>query len=191
MIILSGASSVGKTTLANDWCEKHQDYHFIQEVARNVMRNKGITRADLESYLQDNKDNFLEFEHLIFKEQNDREVEFFVKDCSFIADRGPDPLAFIMLHIDLKTALVLADSPEAKLCLQRYRCEESVLVILCPLDEIEDDNVRMVPTRAEQLQYTKHLQHILDLLKVPYAYCNKKDRYDRVRWLEELINFHD
>lgn len=186
MIILSGASSVGKSTLAKDWCEKHKEYHHIEEVARDIMKEKSITRSDLMSYMNDGR-KFFEFQYSIFEEQNRREHKLVEENCSFIADRGPDPLAFVCMHMGQITALELAELPASKSCLQRYRANNCRLIIVCPLDVIEDDSVRMVPTNKEQLQYTNYLRTLLDELNIPYKYCDRTDHLERLKWLEGIV----
>lgn len=188
MIVLSGASSVGKSTLAGDWCRKHSEFHHVREVARDIMRERSITRADLKAFLaSENKADFFEFQHQIFKEQNAREASLFDRKSSFIADRGPDPLVFAEQNINHNSALELAETPAAKACLERYRSKNCIVIIICPLNEIEDDRVRMVPTSEEQVEYTKCLKQILAKLNVAYRYCNITDREERVRWLEEIV----
>lgn len=174
--------------MASDWCERHKDYHHIKEVARDIMKNNSITRADLKSFL-DTKDKhrFFEFQQLIFEKQNSIEVTLTQKKCSFITDRGPDPLVFVEQHINHESAMRLADSHAAKMCLQRYRSKSCVVVIVCPLDKIEDDSIRMVPTHKEQLEYTECLKCILQELKIPYQYCDKTDRVERLEWLENIV----
>lgn len=49
-IILCGASSVGKTTRATQWCKEHKQYYHIQEVARDVMRKHNLTLEDMETW---------------------------------------------------------------------------------------------------------------------------------------------
>lgn len=190
MIILSGASSVGKSTLASDWCRQHMEYHHVREVARDIMKEQSITRADLKDFLRsENKNRFFEFQSKIFEEQNIRESALVEKNLPFIADRGPDPLVFVEQNIDHKSALKLADeSHAAKMCLRRYRSDGCIVIILCPLDEIEDDNIRMVPSSEEQLQYTESLKSLLQLLNVPYKYCDKTDHLERLQWLEEVVS---
>lgn len=51
-IILCGASSVGKTTIATQWCAKHKQYYHVQEVARDVMREHNLTREHMEQSLK-------------------------------------------------------------------------------------------------------------------------------------------
>lgn len=152
------------------------------------MKNNNITRADLVSYLNDKtKERFFQFQQLIFEEQNHREAELDRKQSSFISDRGPDPLAFVEVHINHTSVLRLAETAAARACLQRYRSSQCKVVIVCPLHEIADDNVRMVPTHEEQIRYTECLKSILDELNVPYLYCDKTDRQERVKWLEKVI----
>ena len=185
IIILSGASSVGKSTLANDWCREHTEYHHIQEIARDIMKKRSITRADLKLFLDGEKEKFWEFQSQIFEEQNARELE--LKELSFVADRGPDPLVFTELGISCDSAKELAETNSAKMCLDRYRSKDCVMVILCPLDTIEDDSVRIVPTKEQQIQYTECLKRILQELNVPYKYCDKTDHQERLQWLKETV----
>lgn len=187
IIILSGASSVGKTTFSNDWCKQHPEYRQVQEIARQIMKDKSLTRADLKSFLTSDNGRFLEFQSNIFVGQNLRESELVGENNPFITDRGPDPLVFVEQHIGHDSALKLAELPAAKECLQRYRSNNCVVIIVCPLEEIEDDNVRIVPTNEEQLQYTEFLKTLLQELSVPYKYCDKTDRHERIQWLEDIV----
>lgn len=187
MIVLSGASSVGKTTLADDWCQKHVEYHHIKEIAREIMRKNSISRADLKSFIEKNKKKFFDFQHLIMEEQNIIETTLMERNQCFIVDRGPDPLVFMHQYISHESALKLAETDAAKSCLQRYRSKDCIVVVVCPLDTIEDDNVRMVPTHQEQIDYTECLTHILNDMNIPYCYCNETDRHERLKWLEQLI----
>lgn len=187
MIVLSGASSVGKTTLLEDWCRKHTEYRQVKEIARGIMKDRSITRRDLEHYLKNDLQEFWNFQHAIFEEQNHQEYDMIQHNCSFIADRGPDPLVFAEQNIDHASAVKLADSHAAKKCLDRYRSENCVVVVVSPLDKVEDDNVRIVPTPEEQIKYTECLQRFLHDLKIPYEYCNKTDRLERIQWLERIL----
>ena len=192
MIILCGASSVGKSTLAEDWCRQHAEYHHIFEVARDIMKERSITRSDLESYLRsEKKEQFFEFQKQIFEDQNTRESDLEQKGFSFIADRGPDPLVFAEQCISHESSLKLAEVCAAKTCLQRYRSDKCVVVIVCPLDRIEDDSVRIVPTKEEQIQYTECLKRILQENNILYKYCDKTDCQERLEWLEQVIKTRD
>ena len=179
---------MGKSTLANDWCEIHTEYHHVQEVARDIMKERSITRSHLKAFLaSESKAEFFEFQKQIFHGQNAREAVLVQQNVPFIADRGPDPLVFVEQNLDHNSALKLAETPAAKLCLQRYRLKNCAVIIICPLDKIEDDNVRMVPTSEEQIEYTKCLKQLLQDLNIPYKYCDITDRHGRLQWLEEAV----
>lgn len=178
---------MGKTTLLNDWCNIHTEYKKITEVARGIMKDRSITRADLEFYLKNDGQKFVDFQQAIFEEQNHQESKLIGTGCSFIADRGPDPLVFVMQSIDHATTMKLANTEGARLCLERYRSKNCIVVVVCPLDKIEDDNIRMVPTAEEQLKYTRYLQGILQDLKIPFKYCEETCREKRVQWLEKVV----
>ena len=67
---------MGKVALARDWCKKHKEFEHIHLVAREVMKDHGISREDMEASLKspDNQ-TFLQLQHLILEEQNRREIE--------------------------------------------------------------------------------------------------------------------
>lgn len=187
MIVLSGASSTGKTMLVCDWCKKHPEYHCIHEVARDIMKEKNMSRPELHSYLRDTSNGkFEQFQCEIFQRQNCMELQA-PDEQPIVVDRGPDPLVFNELHISHAAALKLAEDPSAKACLERYKLKTTIVVILCPLGSIEDDNVRNVPTTEQQLQFNEHLKSLLDEHGIPYKYCNRTDRRERMEWLEETI----
>ena len=184
-IILSGASSVGKTTLAKDWIERHSEYAHISEVARDVMKQHSLTRDDLiASFKTSDKATFLLLQKLIFEEQNRREISLFEGGCSFISDRGPDPLAYVCLKKSEETADELAKTSSASACLERYR--QSLVVVLCPLSaKPADDGFRLVPDRREQEDFTRVLCEQLQKHRVPYVYVDKTDRRERLCVLEK------
>lgn len=177
---------MGKTTLLEDWCKKHTEYEKITEVARGIMKDGSITRIDLQYYLKNDKQKFWEFQQAIFEEQNHKECDMLTSGTSFITDRGPDPLVFVLQNIDYSSAMKLAETNGAQMCLERYRSKNCRVIVVCPLDKIEDDCVRLVPTVDEQLQYTESLQKLLHNLKIPFKYCGETGRLERIQWLEEV-----
>ena len=191
-IIVSGPSSAGKTALCNDWCKRHPQFYFVEEVARKVMKEKSIDRPKLHSYIQNiSNGKFLQFHQDIFDQQNSVEQESSVREF-VIVDRGPDPVVFITQSMSYDDAFKLANSPSARACFERYKSDDVVLVIMCPLDTIEDDGVRYVPTKDEQYEYVDILKHFLYHLGIQFHYCDKTSRNARVKWLEELLQmtFH-
>ena len=187
-IILCGASSVGKTTLSNDWCSRNAEYTQIQEVARDVMLELGISREDMtESLKTDKKEVFFHFQESIFKEQNKREAELTEKKLRFISDRGPDPLVYTFLQ-DEQVAYELFEQAAVKECFSLYR--RSLVVLLCPLDNTSDDGVRLVQSRTEQDDFTVALRRVLFQCNVPYMCIEEKDRGKRVDILKKAVEGH-
>ena len=185
-IILCGASSVGKTTLAKDWIETHKEFAHITEVARDVMRTHSLTRDDLLASLKtDGKQIFLRLQELILEEQNRLEVLLEEKNQPFISDRGPDPLAYVYLKQSLQAAEELAQKASPSACLERYR--RSLVIVLCPLAAPTDDGFRMVQDRQEQEEFTAALCELLERWGVPYVYVDEQERAERVRVLEKAL----
>ena len=183
-IVLSGASSVGKTTLATDWKERHREYAHISEIARDVMKQHSLTRDDLITSLKTpEKATFLRLQKLIFEEQNRREIS--LEGKPFISDRGPDPLAYVCLKKSPEAVDELAQTAAASACLDRYR--KSLVLVLCPLATQIDDGFRMVPDREEQEQFTRILCEQLQKHRIPYVYVDETDRSKRISVLERAV----
>ena len=182
-IILCGASSVGKTTLAKDWIERHSEYAHIHEVARDVMKQHSLSRDDIiESLKTTEKTTFLRLQELIFEEQNRQEIALTKSERAFISDRGPDPLAYVSLKQSPEAADILAQTSAASSCLERYR--KSLVLVLCPLATVTDDGFRMVPDRREQEDFNRVLCQLLGKHQIPYIYVDETDRAKRLRCLE-------
>ena len=182
-IILSGASSVGKTTVACDWCSEHKDFVHIQEVARDVMRKQSITRDDMVKSL-DTKEKklFLNLQLEILKEQNKRELDV----SSYISDRGPDPLIYVYQYVSRDAAENLARSPAGQACLKRYRT--SLVCVLSPLLKAVDDGFRLVPSTEEQSKFTTLLCQLLYEYRVPFIYIKDANRHRRIVTIEHARN---
>ena len=184
-ILLCGASSVGKTTLATDWCSRHPNFKHIQEVARTIMEKRSITREDLTSSLSGDKKLFLDLQYWIFEEQNELERQHIQNGHSFISDRGPDPLAFASFYADSAAVEKLASTPSAISCLERYR--DCLIVILSPLEKCSDDGVRLMSTEyRDRILFTECLCSLLRNYGLPYVYCSVTDRYERLYFLEQV-----
>ena len=182
-IVLCGASSVGKTTTANDWLHKHPEYKHIEEVARDVMRRHSITREDMKASLETkDKTVFLQLQCHIIEEQNCRELRV---EGPFISDRGPDPLVFAQHYVGEEAAKQLAQNPAAKACLQRYK--ECLVVVLCPLREPTDDGVRLIEDHSGQGNFTELLRNLLDRYQVPHIYIDVTVRSERLAILEQAV----
>ena len=184
-IVLCGASSVGKTTVANDWCDNNKCFVHIQEVARDVMHECSITRDDLKESLRTNdKQVFLNLQEAILKEQNKRELAV-PSGHPFISDRGPDPLIFTYQYVGSDAADRLAGSSAGQTCLERYR--RSLVVVLCPLGKPTDDGFRLVPTTCEQCKFTTLLCKFLTRYRIPYINLNETDHNRRMALIGKAV----
>ena len=185
-IVLCGANSVGKTTLAEDWCKKHEEYTYIVEVARDVMKKHGIMREDVRTSLKTpEKYALLRLQDLIFQEQNRQELAH--ESCkALIVDRGPDPLAFLCQLKDQTAADDMSKSPAASACIERYR-SSCLVVVVGLLETVDDDGFRMVQERQEQEEFTKILCSQLDRHHIPYHCLKETDREKRVLELEKFV----
>lgn len=183
-IILCGASSIGKSTLAQEWCTKHVEYARIEEVARDIMKSSNLTRDDLTASIQTDKRVFLDLQLQIMEEQNRRESE--LAGRPFVSDRGPDPIVYAAMHADQASADRLCAHEAAAACFQRYRTE-CMVVILCPLPSTVDDGFRLVESREKQDQFNNCLRTLLDQHRIPYLYLGIIDREKRMRALESML----
>ena len=186
-IILCGASSVGKTTVATQWCKEHKQYYHIQEVARDVMKEHKLCREDMEKSLEHDpkKEVFLNLQWLILKAQNQHELSI---PCHipYISDRGPDPIVFAYVYGDLKAAEKLAESSEGKQCLERYR--KCLVALLCPLLAPTDDNFCFKQDMEQQQKFTDGMIFIFHHYKIPYIFINEIDHNKRMRILNDALH---
>ena len=186
-IVLCGASSTGKTTLAEDWLNKHGEYAYLEEVARGVMEKNSIMREDVDASLEtEAKEVLIRLETLIFEEQNRQELAFHAHEA-VVVDRGPDPLAFLCQLKDQQAAEDLSKTAAASACLERYRQSHCLIVVVGLLDGIMDDGFRRVQGRSEQEEYTEILCSQLDRHHIPYHHLKETDREKRVCELEKLV----
>ena len=186
-IVICGASSAGKTTLAEDWLKKHGEYEYLEEVARGVMEKNSIMREDVDASLEtEAKEVLIRLETLIFEEQNRQELAFH-KHEAVVVDRGPDPLAFLCQLKDQQAADDLSKTAAASACLERYRQPHCLMVVVSLLEGIMDDGFRRVQGRSEQEEYTEILCSQLDRHKIPYQCLKETDRERRVCELEKIV----
>lgn len=186
-IVICGASSAGKTTLAEDWLNKHGEYAYLEEVARGVMEKNSIMREDVDASLEtEAKEVLIRLETLIFEEQNRQELAFH-KHEAVVVDRGPDPLAFLCQLKDQQAADDLSKTAAASACLERYRQPHCLMVVVSLLEGIMDDGFRRVQGRSEQEEYTEILCSQLNKHKIPYQRLKETDREKRVCELEKIV----
>ena len=79
----------------------------------------------------------------------------------------------------------LAKTPAAKACVKRY--QEHLVVVLCPLENIVDDDVRWLPKYEEQVNFTKLLRKLLHKFRIPNIYIDVTDGKQRMAILEQAF----
>ena len=97
-LFLCGVGGAGKTTLAEKLMQRRGFKKFgrIQEVARKVMKRKGITKADLEN--QEDSSAYLRLQELVMEAQRAEEER---QGSCLISDRSLlDCLTYILLRRD-------------------------------------------------------------------------------------------
>ncbi|XP_065888943.1 uncharacterized protein [Dysidea avara] len=185
-IILCGASSVGKTTIATEWCKRHKEYHHIQEVARDVMKEHNINRDHMTDSLKSDpkKEVFLKLQQLILEAQN-RHEKGIPSNQSYISDRGPDPIVFTYVYVNREAAQKLAESNEGRQCIERYK--KCLVAMLCPLKTPTDDNFRLVQDEEEQQRFVDAMFDIFHKYNIPYIYINEVNHTKRMCILRKAV----
>lgn len=149
-VVLCGPSGSGKTTLAERLLNEQEliGYVRINEVARDVMKAKQLTRADLEKSLSTDRSVFRDLQWSIAREQCERERCLESSNQPSISDRGPDYLVYTLLHIGEPELRRLARQDDVQESLRRYR--QSLVVLVAPHTQIaEDDGTRLAPSHVE------------------------------------------
>ena len=175
-IILCGGKSVGKTTLAKDWCSINNKYQVVADVRNDVMEKHEITPDCISKSLSTrDKTRFFELQRLIFDEQNQRESE--LGDNYFICEQGPDPLVQTFLESE-REANYISELETPKKCLNRYR--SSLVVLLCPITPVDvrdgytsqtGSDKAMPSTLSErQNHFTNGLHTVMIKFGIPYMY---------------------
>ena len=176
-IIICGASSVGKTTLVDDWCSKNKQYRYIRNTAKDVLRRQKLTQNDLlRSLSSRGKADYFKYQRMVSEEQNKREAE--LGNRLFISDGGPEPLVHTFL-VDEEKAINLSESKGLSECLARYR--ESLVVLVSPLEPRTDEE-------EEQNRFTDGLHRVLRFFGIPYMYLGEKDRELRLEILKKAVH---
>ena len=192
-IILCGGKSVGKTTLAKDWCSMNKKYQLVADVRNYAMQENTITPDDIfQSLSTRDKTLFFKLQKFIFEEQNQRESE--LGDNHFICERGPDPLAETFLESE-QEADYISELEIPKKCLNRYR--SSLVVLLCPITPVDvrdaytsqtgNDRAMPLPLSERQNYFTNGLHTVMRTFGIPYMYMDERDREKRLDILKLAV----
>ena len=194
-IIISGASSVGKSTLVDQCFSYLPQYSFtrVQEVARTVLNRLKLTGSDLVNYIKENNlEKFVQIQEKIIEEQVvcfDQE-----KDKNYLSDRsGFDALAYIHYYFQNQAKTKEIFQKEFFQSLIQL-CQNGLIFIIQPKEELiaENDNMRIVPNYQEQIKYTECLKYWYEQAHLSYFLIEELDLIKRVKYIQQHINgdFH-
>ena len=142
-VYIIGPQSTGKPTLVKALVEKLEgEAPVIQEVARNVMQEKGYSRVDVDS--NDHERQF-GLQQDIFNAQVEKEITFIRAGTTFVSDRSAvDPLIYLFHYSGREAMNRIASTDEWRKVRDRYAdTKQSLVVLLSPVREfLIDDNVR-------------------------------------------------
>lgn len=188
MIFVLGPSSSGKTTLCNALTEdlNLDQSRYIREVARNVMKTMGFTRADVDTY---------EMQYAIMTAQlrAEKDVLSKTKDSDgpliLLSDRSAiDPIVYTT------TSQVPGASDRRRRLLEDMAFQDilpiykrSLFVILQPIKEwFHDDGVRSL---EDPWEYNEQLYATMTELNIPFVTIGeeRKDLRERVEFLKQFL----
>jgi predicted ATPase len=189
-VIISGASSVGKSTLVEKCFLNLPEYSFIciQEVARTVLNRLNLTGKDLLDYIKRNQlEEFIQIQEKIIEQQ----IFYFnqEKEKNYLSDRsGFDALAFIDYYFQnqQRTNEIFQSQLFQSLIKQ---CQNSLIFLIQPQEELiaKNDNMRIVPSYSEQIGYTTCLKYWYEQAHLPYFVINDLDLNKRVEFVQQHI----
>ncbi|KAI6122036.1 AAA domain-containing protein [Pisolithus sp. B1] len=190
-VYVIGPSSTGKTTLCNAVAKSVglPTRCYITEVARQVMRSKGYTRADVGT---------VEMQRAIMLAQLEKEANAFA--CArwgnsegelILSDRsGIDPIVYAIMTAKnegeaRQKEAMLVDIPAFQMALRRYK--DAIFLLLNPVEEwLVDDGVRSLDHHEHCI---KVFRQVLDKYGIKYQEIGAETKKieDRVRLLEERM----
>jgi predicted ATPase len=194
-IIISGASSVGKSTLVDECVSHLTQYSFtrIQEVARTVLNRLNLTGKDLLNYIEENNlEEFTSVQEKIIEEQ----ILYFnqEKEKNYLSDRAAfDALAYIHHYFNNKQKTTeIFQSKLFQLFIEQ--CQNGFIFIIQPQEELKAqyDNMRIVPNYQDQIGYTECLKYWYEQAHLPYFVINDLNLTKRLEFIQQHINgyFH-
>jgi nicotinamide riboside kinase len=142
-VYIIGPQSTGKTTLVKALVDcLGGNVPVIQEVARNVMREKGYSRIDVDSNDDERK---FGLQCDIFNAQVEKELVLTQAGTPFVSDRSAvDPLIYLLHYSGRETTNRITSKDEWRKVRDRYAdTNQSLIVLLSPVREfLIDDDVR-------------------------------------------------
>ncbi|RIB02854.1 cytochrome P450 [Gigaspora rosea] len=174
-IVLVGAHSVGKTTLAR-FIKSHIDGILVTETARTLIKELNLN-ADI---LRNDPDKSLEFQAAIIKAQCVKEEE--IEHEFAILDRSALDAIIYAQAFCKKRWKELLDMEETNKCLEHYRQKNKYLIFLIePQKEcLKADGVRMMPIDYEDwISFSESFKNLMNEYNIEFNTINVLDLNQR------------
>ncbi|CAG8536704.1 5563_t:CDS:1 [Gigaspora margarita] len=174
-IVLVGAHSVGKTTLAK-FIKSHINGILVTEIARTLIKELNLN-ADI---LRNDPDKSLEFQATIIKAQCVKEEE--IEHELAILDRSALDAIIYAQAFCKKRWKELLDMEETNKCLERYRQKNKYLIFLIePQKEcLKADGVRMMPIDYEEwISFSTSFKNLMNEYNIEFNTINVLDLNQR------------
>ncbi|CAG8483886.1 5459_t:CDS:1 [Diversispora eburnea] len=168
-IVLVGAHSVGKTTLAN-LIASRTNAVLISETARTVMKKMNVSPE----LLRKNPQKSLDFQASIIQHQFEKEGQ--IKHEFAILDRcSIDALVYAKTFCEQWEKLL--DMPETCKCIENYKSDEYVIFLIEPQSTCwKDDGVRMMSKDYDDWKaFSERFKDIMNLYKIKFQVLEELD----------------
>jgi len=178
-IYMTGAHSVGKTTIVNHIAEEY-DINRINEVAREVLRDYNMGLNEIRGDLQTCK----KFQRTVLKRQIEKEKN---TEEPFISDRGIDIFSYIAMYThDLQNILKEEWTQDY---IKSYHENNTVVIFVRPVPElIQEDGVRVDLTMENINRIDGMIKFILERYDIDYHSLETKHLGERVRFVRGILN---
>eukprot|EP00956_Cyclotella_meneghiniana_P040726 scaffold203469_cov66-Cyclotella_meneghiniana.AAC.4 len=199
---LVGAGGTGKTTLSDLFVASAEGEENrigkIQEVARTIIRERGIHQADLaDDGLFNDLQVCIARRQLV--EERKHQITSSEHGTLVISDRSViDALVYSIIREDSdlqrtkntvfqRLCELVGDECNGREVIDRY--QSALVVLVHPFNDKDtvDDNVRLLMNNEELHKYTAVCQQILTLLDIPFVDLRERNKNVRLNLLQDAI----
>lgn len=199
---LVGAGGTGKTTLSDLFVAsaegEENQIGKIQEVARTIIRERGIHQADLaDDGLFNDLQVCIARRQLV--EERKHQITSSEHGTLVISDRSViDALVYSIIREDSdlqrtknlvfqRLCELVGDECNGREVIDRY--QNALVVLVHPFNDKDtvDDNVRLLMNNEELHKYTAVCQQILTLLDIPFVDLRERNKDVRLNLLQDAI----
>ena len=184
-VFFCGVGGAGKTTLAEKLLTEKafKDHAHIEEVARNLMKKTGITKAMLES----SEETFLRLQEMIITGQRAAEEKH--RRRSVVSDRAVlDSLAYILVRKDEEYLEEVVRKHQEKISSSVSLYLSSLVVLVLPwAPETPEDGTRLSSTQEQGETYTSCLRRVMERFNIGFLELREPDLERRVQIVLEAV----